>query len=1299
MMGLGSFVNGGSSSSSSNLSALAPPFTVDRSNPKPNSNPLANFTEPPYAVPFHSAFPNWQYSHPSASRPDLFYNMESELDSIRTTGLPTANDYGYLGSLSVSSPSAHMPPLSPNVSSATDRFTFLQYSSAIPSNCVEPKEYYPPLVPPVVDDAIPLVALNEPSYDLLSTSRVGPLGGTSQVDYTQSLSGLEYTPPWGSFWNRLADEEQGKRVGRDGNFRLEEKSDAGIYSHKYMKQGACTAEGPGICEEVSAISHRKCVDDLGRERQILSPITGKLNDKPPSLQDPMLISSASQRTSISGLSSTLQESHAQVPSPESATSFWNHQMLYNASYDMCFQSLGSSMKDRISVKKSSPALVIRPPPSVGTSSTKTKPVSSADVSSIGNVAAINIKDFVCHSPSNQKEPLLPLGYGKERCSDTSQPSLLMVRSDHVFVAPSSTRKEVLSNNKDGLDHISKAEKEIQPPAINVPDGFTLALDMAKGFTSFENSSDISDSHNPAEDSPCWKGAPTSHFSPSKAAEAITPQNVMKKLEECNSFYFQQTQISPHCADDTVKENSVHQENGYVELGSLLCPERVSSNADCPTGEHSSADSVKAGLDYLKSCSSNGVQFSNDIDKGSKEYVMPNDSKSDSDLEPPPTKKLDLDKDDGTVPLHGVESTSCLPCSAEIINKLGTLYATESTPKMNVQMLVDTIRNLSELLLFQCSNDASAVSRRDLEVLQHIINNLGVCVSKKNVSMTPTRESRFTQQFSSHECQNLPDLLKGFTAGRPSVTKESGARPHGQLDDHSIHEERRNMISGKEVEKFPDFASPRDDADIVKDDNMVQALKEVLKKDFDGEEEMQAETLLYKNLWLEAEAALCSVSYRARFNRMKIEMEKCKTHKAKDVTESTKAVEKLLNSKVSPDSNVTNKATPEAKDIPLSNNNLQDSPISSLTTLVDDVEATALARFHILKCRDENSNSVSTDAQRLTEVAGTGFACKRNHDPFIGDLSEGSSLDVSVGYLSGNNSSKVDSKVSPDSNATHKATPEAKDFPFSDNNLQDSPISSSTALDDDVEATALARFHILKCRDENSNSVSTEGRQLAEVAGAGFAGKRNHGRFIGDLTEGSSLDVYVGYFSGNNSSKVDSKVSPDSNATHKATPEAKDIPLSDNSLQDSPISSSTMLLDDIDSSALARFHILKCRDENSNSVSTEGRQLAEVAGAGFAGKRNHGRFIGDLTEGSSLDVFVGPYSQYFSGNNSKVDGCGPYTIPRDHETMKDFHVCATDDQVIQSCRKNGLGNRFPSGWCDSSSSEWEHVLKDEFAYQN
>lgn len=61
---------------------------------------------------------------------------------------------------------------------------------------------------------------------------------------------------------------------------------------------------------------------------------------------------------------------------------------------------------------------------------------------------------------------------------------------------------------------------------------------------------------------------------------------------------------------------------------------------------------------------------------------------------------------------------------------------------------------------------------------------------------------------------------------------------------------------------------------------LQAIKGVLEKDFPCEEETQPETVLYKNLWLEAEAALCSMSYRARFNRMKIEMEKCKSYKAK-----------------------------------------------------------------------------------------------------------------------------------------------------------------------------------------------------------------------------------------------------------------------------------------------------------------------------------------------------------------------------------------------------------------------------------
>ncbi|CAA0824725.1 Unknown protein, partial [Striga hermonthica] len=51
-----------------------------------------------------------------------------------------------------------------------------------------------------------------------------------------------------------------------------------------------------------------------------------------------------------------------------------------------------------------------------------------------------------------------------------------------------------------------------------------------------------------------------------------------------------------------------------------------------------------------------------------------------------------------------------------------------------------------------------------------------------------------------------------------------------------------------------------------------AIKKVLEDNFLLNEEIHSEALLFKNLWLDAEAKLCSISYKARFDRMKIQME-------------------------------------------------------------------------------------------------------------------------------------------------------------------------------------------------------------------------------------------------------------------------------------------------------------------------------------------------------------------------------------------------------------------------------------------
>ncbi|KAG5558937.1 hypothetical protein RHGRI_008773 [Rhododendron griersonianum] len=927
MMALGFMGNSGSSSSSSNLSPLAPPFTVDRSNPKPNSNPLVPFTEPSYAaLPFQSSYHNWQY-------PDSSYN-----------------EYGYLGSQSVSSTNAHMPPLNPSVTTATDAFAFHQYSSENPKNCVLAEPNYSPSVSPAGDNAIPLVALNEPSYDVLPTSCGAALGGNSQVDYTRSLSGLEYMPSWSCGWNnRLADKE----TNCPGSYVCKE----------YITQGPSTAHGPSKCNEVSAISRESYVNVWGRRSQFVTPSSVKLNESS-SPQDPMFIPTVSERTSFSGTSSTLQDSHLQGPSLQLATDYCFHQNPYFGSYDKCFPSLDSCMKDFVPVKKNSPALVIRPP----SSSASSKMPNAATSEGL----AINNKNFGRHNPSNQKEPLLSSSDGKSGCLDSSGPILHMERSNHIFNASPSPGKEVLS-------YTTKTGKEFKLPDINVPYGFSLELDNSKGLCSAEYSCEGLDNYNLAVDSPCWKGATASCFYPSEASEAITPE----------------THICPPCADDSVKVscpyicgNSEYKEDGYVELGSLLCPERL-SNAICPTGEQTSFDVVKAGLIYPGSSSSNDVQFSNDFNND-----LPNGPKSDSLVKLSHAKQPDLGRGDfipereskmrvgvadsglktkdaskdGTVSFHGMESTSFSPCSGENIDKLVKMHATESRPKLDVKILVDTIRNLSELLLFQCSNDSSAVSEENHEVLKRVINNLDTCVSKRIVDMTPTLKSVFTQQCtSSHQCGNLPDSDKGVIAGRPPVTKEEVASSQGPFDHDSAHEVKRNRdISGKVVEKFSDSFSLRGNADNVKDDNMVQAIKGVLEKDFPCEEETQPETVLYKNLWLEAEAALCSMSYRARFNH---------------VAECSMAVDKLLNSKVSPNPNATQKVILQSEDSPLSDNNINDSPISSATKVVDDVEASALARFQILKCRAENSNSITA---------------KGRYDwPLLGDPTLGGSLDVTV----------------------------------------------------------------------------------------------------------------------------------------------------------------------------------------------------------------------------------------------------------------------------------------------------------------
>ena len=242
--------------------------------------------------------------------------------------------------------------------------------------------------------------------------------------------------------------------------------------------------------------------------------------------------------------------------------------------------------------------------------------------------------------------------------------------------------------------------------------------------------------------------------------------------------------------------------------------------------------------------------------------------------------------------------------------------------------------------------------------------------------------------------------------------------------------------------------------------------------------------------------------------------------ASDVSENTMNVEKELRSKVSHEMDTVDKLAPEARGGLSPVISIQDTPS------IPDV----MSRYSILKDRIDHLNSA-------TDVEGP------------------SSSKVYP--------NKVDQLASE--------TTEEKSL-TQDISIQNSPIIDTTCHADCV----MARFHILKCRVENSNSVTST-----------------------DVEEPSSIDV------------IQDLISVD-----KLVPEATEVkgsPILDVSTQNSPVSTLSRHTEDVESSVMARFHVLKHRIDNVNSMDMKRQEFPEVFHFGFAGESKHRPIIRDKSE--------------------------------------------------------------------------------------
>ncbi|KAJ6764693.1 hypothetical protein OIU74_023552 [Salix koriyanagi] len=685
----------------------------------------------------------------------------------------------------------------------------------------------------------------------------------------------------------------------------------------------------------------------------------------------------------------------------------NTQMLHVTSHGKSSRKRNASSNDRMPMMKPSPAVVIRP---LGQDTYSSKNLNTGTDG--------DEKDFAGNNPSFVQEPNPLISSEGKVCYDSSQINFHLKQNDDSFTEIPSKNHEELPSNKnisiDFLDKLIREKMENRPPCKKL-DFFNLAMDGHEAAGSVEITSESLDHYNPAVDSPCWKGAPVSLPSAFKGYEVMNPQN---KVEACNGLNLQGPQISSSTNDDAVKYCPEKQSNISMTFNHESLEHRSASSIKRPLVANvlfreGIADAMKYGPSQRKSSYCNEAQVSDVFDEPRKESILPDfknvhakqrsleesewPSKKSSDVADG-RRKINDDPDDCSshVPFHAIEQVLCSPPSSEGAPPQHTqTQVGESSSKMHARTLVNTMHNLSELLLFYSSNDTCELKDEDFDDLKDVINNLDIFISKNSERKNSTQESLIHRQATSQSPGKLSEPYKHF-------------------EDEKGHK----IVSDERKEKLSNLFPMRGAADTVNDDNLTQALKKVLAQNFPIKEESKSQILLYKNLWLEAEASLCLVNCTARFNRLKLEIEKGSSQnvKAPVVPGNSMIMENLSRPKVSSDMLPAEDEVSPAHNVP-------DSSILSRNSHSDDV----MARVNIIRSRFDESNSLNTSP--------------------VENLSS--------------------PEVSPDLNKVDKMAHDTKDSSKSNISFQDSIRGASSHADN-----AMDRFRILKCRVDNSSSVNT-----------------------------------------------------------------------------------------------------------------------------------------------------------------------------------------------------------------------------------
>ncbi|KAI3918312.1 hypothetical protein MKX01_041632 [Papaver californicum] len=1145
MMGLGSLdYNGGvgvgsgggggglTSPTTSNLSPLAPPFTIDLSNHnKPYGLDQESFAYLSYPSSSHGN--NWLHLHPpttaATTLSDSFTNPNLKIESLTgyvpsTTNATTNNSHNYsygqhnkpyycdsqtIGNLGGGG-DTFVPIGSPSATSVTTTATCNSFSHVQRSDKVVSKSlireglepYYQPRFPLAgIGDkkSSPSVVIRKPDgSDIITMSGApAPPEMSKPVHYTPNVSGLGYgTPSWGGFWNRAGEwEDQGSRKEHDRNFGWTEKVLTGSSTSKNLPFETPLADGwTAACGEGSGVS-------LGKTAE---PLPGVYDINTLSVK---FASSAEEnvRTSISNMprhslfsSSPFFPEISEPPFPVepytlSSAKPWGQLSANNSSFNQSFSSL-----DDPKFYPSNAYFSAGPTSSaVGTIfSAPNKSIKSANVNPIERVGntCFDSEDRRDNTPSStyRKDPLIQLSVDrKESIADTSSLKDERDRTNHTLMNSSTLGKDIISNGGPVLQNSwNQFFNGGQENQLNFNDTSTVkpaAASVAAG--SVESSSDTFDRLDPPVDSPCWKGAPAFRSFPFTDKEVQDPQiSPVNDGDETASI------SQPENGNAISKENE--QEDGKILSSLQGLPLKV-------------RDRTSVRLSYgSKGCNKDCFLAS----KAEEKVIV--------------GRGLDT-----AVPVGEGSDTSA---------------SKQRVLELDAGLLINAMHNLSELLLAICSSGVSALEEHDHGILQRITSNLNTCALMKPGTTRSGPGLSFPQSMSSCSEKSVPDSRKGVVGGISQVTTKESCAHRNQCESQTVV---KGWMSSTMCQGL---VSQFGDTGFEKDNDMIQRIKKHLKEskdnfdDDDDEEEEEEEASLsrvqiYKNLWLEAEAAMCSMKYNARCASMKIEKEYSQQQEKDSCMTGKKPinVEERMSSKILGDQNSFEALSPSTKH-KLSAATTQEKSQTNTNNQVEDIEASVMARLHLLKCRVDISSSMSTEGNQLQGVEDG-----------------------------------LDTKTT----------------------VKEASKANTNDQVNDIEASVMARLNILKCRVDNSSCMSTEGNQPQE--------------YTSDVA---------------NTETAKRTYSPDG--------------------------------------------------ASGANVDTEAQPI-QVVEQGFTKRSKLWPFIVvDETEDEISDL-QGVKDVPYVGS-----------------------LCVPGESIIQSYIPDKFGNRVSVGSYDSpSSSEWEHVLKDELTWQN